>query len=186
MSAAESVRSAYDALFQTVRTWQGMPPCEPAAIGTAMSLVHHEARLLDDRAYDEWLQLWHPDSLSWLPLRPGTHPTDDQSFYLDDDRRRRERVTWMRTPEAWSQSPEAATVRLVGSVEARFAGSGDLFVRSALQLVELRQPPGRTWTGHVFHRFVLDPDSSSGWLLMHKIIVVPQLAHAAEHPGLVL
>ena len=123
-TALAKVRTAYQSLFETVRMWEGSPRCDPAAIGTAMSLVHYEARLLDDGAFDEWLGLWRPDSLSWLPLRGGAHPADDQSFYLDDARRRRERVEWMRNPDAWSQSPPAHTVRVVGSVEARFTGTG--------------------------------------------------------------
>jgi 3-phenylpropionate/cinnamic acid dioxygenase small subunit len=185
-TALAAVRAAYDSLFATVRMWNGAPRCDPAAIGTASSLVHHEARLLDDGALGEWLALWHVDSLSWLPLRAGVHPADDQSFYLDDARRRRERVDWMRSPDAWSQSPEVRTVRTIGSVEGRFTGQGDLYVRSAFHLAELRLPPVRQWFGHLYHRFVLDATSATGWLLVHKIIVVPQLAQTAEHPGLVL
>ena len=49
----------------------------------------------------------------------------------------------MRSPDAWSQSPGVHTVRTIGSVEGRFTGAGDLYVRSAFHMTELRLPPVR-------------------------------------------
>ncbi|MGM7666611.1 benzoate 1,2-dioxygenase small subunit [Microbacterium sp. A93] len=34
---------------------------------TVRAFLYREARLLDDRAFDEWLECYHPDSEFWMP-----------------------------------------------------------------------------------------------------------------------
>jgi hypothetical protein len=51
-------------------------------------VLFHEARLLDDRRYDEWLAMFVPECLYWVPSRiePGD-PRTETGIYLDDRRR---------------------------------------------------------------------------------------------------
>ncbi|MGG2041228.1 aromatic-ring-hydroxylating dioxygenase subunit beta [Burkholderia gladioli] len=44
--------------------------------------LYREARLLDTRAFDAWLELWTPDGMYWLPHEPGqASPHDHISLF---------------------------------------------------------------------------------------------------------
>ena len=38
-----------------------------ATLETVRAFLYKEARLLDDRQFDEWLECYHPDSEFWMP-----------------------------------------------------------------------------------------------------------------------
>ena len=38
-----------------------------ATLETVRAFLYREARLLDDRQFDEWLECYHPDSEFWMP-----------------------------------------------------------------------------------------------------------------------
>jgi benzoate/toluate 1,2-dioxygenase beta subunit len=40
---------------------------EIATLETVRAFLYREARLLDDRQFDEWLECYHPDSEFWMP-----------------------------------------------------------------------------------------------------------------------
>jgi benzoate/toluate 1,2-dioxygenase beta subunit len=40
---------------------------EIATLETVRAFLYKEARLLDDRQFDEWLECYHPDSEFWMP-----------------------------------------------------------------------------------------------------------------------
>ncbi|MXW88341.1 MAG: aromatic-ring-hydroxylating dioxygenase, partial [Acidimicrobiaceae bacterium] len=49
--------------------------------------LHHEARLLDDRCYRDWLERFTDDCVYWVPLDPDGAPRGQGSFLLDCRRR---------------------------------------------------------------------------------------------------
>ena len=132
----------YDDLAAVVAWWRSVPSSMPLDddLDTARRHVVAEARLLDDERYDDWLSDWAPDGILWVPLDPAAHPGADQSFFLDDVRRLRERVTWRRQSSAWSQHPPVRAVRSTTNVEARLGDDGALHVRSSLTIVEHARP----------------------------------------------
>ena len=56
------------------------PPTERELI----DFVVNEARLLDDKRYAEWLDLWTDDGIYWVPLTPeqtdGVHHNSHGKF----------------------------------------------------------------------------------------------------------
>jgi 3-phenylpropionate/cinnamic acid dioxygenase small subunit len=151
----------------------------------ARRAVIGEARLLDDDRLDDWLAEWEPDGILWVPIDAGSNPGADQSFFLDDVRRLRERVEWRRQSSAWSQRPAVRAVRSVANVESHLADDGSLRVRSTLTIVERRGDKSHTWAGHQFH--VLAPATSDGVRRRRvKVICIPELGAAVPHPGVVL
>src|SRR5262249_50847346 len=50
----------------------------------AEDFLYHEARLLDERRFEEWLELFTADGLYWLPMDDGTDPTLEPSILFAD------------------------------------------------------------------------------------------------------
>src|SRR5712675_1195538 len=88
-------------------------------------LLEREARLLDQLRYDDWLALYAPECIYWVPSTPSAgDPRREISVMFDDRRRLEDRIYRFRTGYAWSQAPASRTVRLVTNVEV-FATAHD-------------------------------------------------------------
>ena len=76
-------------------------------------LLEREARLLDQLRYDEWLAMYAPECVYWVPSTPNAgDPRREIAIMFDDRRRLEDRIYRMRTGFAWSQAPASRTVRL--------------------------------------------------------------------------
>ena len=76
-----------------------------------------EARLLDERRFDEWEALFTDDGVYLVPIDPGKEPARSVSIIYDDRRRLTERVfRQMKTP-VLDQNPPSRTIRFVSNVE---------------------------------------------------------------------
>ena len=118
------------------------------------ALVEREARLLDQDRLDEWLTLYAPECLYWVPGTPGGgDPRREVAVAFDDRRQLENRVFRLRTGYAWSQTPPSRTVRLVSNVEV-FASpaAATWMVRSNFLVSELRAGERRILAGWYGHR----------------------------------
>lgn len=88
------------------------------------SFLYHEAELLDDRRYRDWLGLLADDLVYVAPVR-STRRSDgrveeQRMRWFDDDRRTLElRVRRLETDVNWAEEPPSRTRRLVGNVRVR-------------------------------------------------------------------
>ena len=132
----------------------------PAAAGALGDLVAieafliHESRLLDDRRFDDWRDLFAEDGHYWVPLRPGQEsPLSEPSLFYDDKATMQTRFARLAHPHIHAQSPPHRTCHLVGgvSVEEVDAGRGECRVRSSLIMVDYRVRVQRVFAGHVHH-----------------------------------
>src|SRR5207302_10502966 len=81
-------------------------------------LIEREARLLDVLAFDEWLAMYAPECIYWVPATPdGGDPRREVAISFDDRRRLEDRIYRLHTGYAWSQAPKSPTVRLISNVE---------------------------------------------------------------------
>ena len=77
----------------------------------------HEARLLDDGKFDDWLGLFTPDAWYWVPSEPDqADPFETVSLIYDDRRLLETRVRRLASPRMYSQEPRSRTSRLIGNV----------------------------------------------------------------------
>jgi 3-phenylpropionate/cinnamic acid dioxygenase small subunit len=102
--------------------------------------LYREARLLDTRRFDEWLDLWTPDGMYWVPHEPDqTSARDHISLFWEDATLRQVRVRRITNPRNWSQQPLTRTARIVGNVMIEGADeAGRLIVHSTFGLTEWR------------------------------------------------
>jgi 3-phenylpropionate/cinnamic acid dioxygenase small subunit len=118
-------------------------------------LVEKEARLLDQLRFDEWLAMYAPECIYWVPGTPDAgDPRREIAISFDDRRRMEDRIYRLRTGYAWSQAPKSRTVRMVSNVEVFTAKQGDArMVRSNLLISEFRVDGTRYLSGWCGHRF---------------------------------
>lgn len=117
----------------------------------------HEARLLDDARFDEWLDLFAADAWYWVPSEPDqANPHDTVSLIYDDRRLLETRVRRLASPRMYSQEPRSRTSRMVGNVtvEEREGDGKAITVRSKFLMLEFRRDQQRLFGGTAFHRLV--------------------------------
>ena len=90
---------------------------EPLGVQACEQFLLHEARLLDEGRFDEWLALFTPDASYWVPSEPDQKsPLDTVSLIYDDRRLLETRVRRLASPRIYSQEPRSRTSRIVTNV----------------------------------------------------------------------
>ena len=116
----------------------------------------HEARLLDEGYFDEWLALFTEDARYWVPIQANqADPFETVSLMYDDRRLLETRVRRLSDPRIYSQEPRSRTSRTVANITLEpDAGEPGITVRSKFVLVEYRREDQRLFAGTYFHRLV--------------------------------
>jgi 3-phenylpropionate/cinnamic acid dioxygenase small subunit len=131
----------------------------PAAAGIDRAAVEeflvHEARLLDERRFREWMELFAEDGTYWVPAVPDQEsPFAEASLFYDDRDLMRTRVERLEHPRIHVQTPPSRTAHLVGNVivEQVDAAKGEVLVGSTVIMVEYRDEAQRVFAGRQHHR----------------------------------
>jgi 3-phenylpropionate/cinnamic acid dioxygenase small subunit len=115
----------------------------------------HEARLLDERRFREWMELFAEDGTYWVPAAPDQEsPFEQASLFYDDRDLMRTRVERLEHPRIHVQTPPSRTAHLVGNVivEQTDAAKGEVLVGSTVIMVEHRDETQRVFAGRQHHR----------------------------------
>jgi benzoate/toluate 1,2-dioxygenase beta subunit len=130
---------------------------QPAALSKAAceDFLAHEARLLDEGRFDEWLALFTPDAHYWVPSQPNQQsPLDTVSLMYDDRLLLETRVRRLSSPRIHSQEPRSRTSRMIGNVTVELADSQNVTVRSKFTMVEYRREQQCLFAGTYTHQLV--------------------------------
>ncbi len=125
--------------------------------------LFHEANLLDESRFEEWLDLFEPDAYYWMPIDRGETRRKRTPSYVDDNRPELElRVRRLLEPTAHTESPRPSACRVVSNVVIENAD--DCVARSKLVMHEFRRrdfgrDDYRLFCGTVRH--ALQPDGES-------------------------
>ena len=113
-----------------------------------------EARFLDEVRLEDWLKLYAPNCVYWVPSSAeGGDPREEVSISFDDRRRLEDRIFRLSTGAAWSQRPTSRTVRLISNIEVYATDRLEIvMVRSNFQTTEFRAGETRLWSGRYSHR----------------------------------
>ena len=123
------------------------------------AFLMHEARLLDERRFREWMELFAEDGTYWVPSVPNQEsPLDQASLFYDDRALMRTRVERLEHPRIHVQTPPSRTAHLVGNVilEAADEGKGEYVIGSTVIMVEYRDEQQRIFAGRQQHRLRLE------------------------------
>jgi len=131
-------------------------PAGPLDIHRCEQFLLHEARLLDEAKFDDWLALFTADAWYWVPSEPGqSNPHEVVSLIYDDRRLLETRVRRLASPRMYSQEPRSRTSRMVGQVSIEDGGGNACTVRSKFVMIEYRRESQRIFAGTALHRLVL-------------------------------
>ncbi|MDF2640375.1 MAG: 2-chlorobenzoate 1,2-dioxygenase [Novosphingobium lindaniclasticum] len=109
----------------------------PAALSHAdiYAFLYREARLLDDRAWDAWLECYSPDVEYWMPawtdddaLTTDPH-TEISLIYYGNRTGLEDRVYRLKTERSSASTPEARTSHFIANVEVVEARADAVDVR---------------------------------------------------------
>jgi 3-phenylpropionate/cinnamic acid dioxygenase small subunit len=115
----------------------------------------HEAQLLDDGQFDDWLALFTPEAWYWVPSEPNqADPFETVSLIYDDRRLLETRVRRLSSPRMYSQEPRSRTSRIVGNVILEDTSKDGYTVRSKFMMIEYRREQQRLFGGTALHRLV--------------------------------
>lgn len=115
----------------------------------------HEARLLDEARFDEWLRLFTADARYWVPSQPNQDSAVETVSLMYDDRRLLEtRVRRLASPRIYSQEPRSRTSRIVTNVTIEGVDGTATEVRSKFMIVEYRREEQRIFAGTYRHTLV--------------------------------
>lgn len=115
----------------------------------------HEARLLDEAKFDDWLALFTAEAWYWVPSEPDqADPVETVSLIYDDRRLLETRVRRLSSPRMYSQEPRSRTSRMVGNVGIEDADLNACTVRSKFMMIEYRREQQRLFGGTMLHRLV--------------------------------
>jgi 3-phenylpropionate/cinnamic acid dioxygenase small subunit len=192
-AARDPSRSSYyvsDALYRDLiahfADWQddARAVIEVAARDEFRRLLEREARLLDQLRYDDWLSMYSPECIYWVPSTPkGGDPRREIAVMFDDRRRLEDRVYRLRTGFAWSQAPASRTVRLITNVEAFTTTSDDArMLRSNFLISEFWGNETRLLAGWAGHRVVRD---GGGWKIQAKQVNLIDCDQSIRNPSIV-
>src|SRR5215475_3118057 len=183
-----------DALYQKLiadfSDWQRDELCitDPAERDLFRRLLEREARLLDQLRYEDWLALFAPECVYWVPATPHAgDPRREVAVMFDDRRRLEDRVYRLRTGYAWSQAPASRTVRLVTNVEVfatqDAAPQDDIrMVRANFLIHEFWGDETRLLSGWSGYRFRTGKD---GWEIVAKQVNLLECDQCIRNPSII-
>ncbi len=156
MDAASTGDRFYSDLTGYAAWSNEFPPGDSGLTMEIASLLHFEARLLDEKRYDEWLGLLTESFTYWIPINPdGGDPRTEWSLSLDDRRRIEDRIRWLGTGDVHGQRPPSRTRRLLTNVEGWSVAPGQRRAHSNFVLFEHRLDRTRQFVGAYEHRLRL-------------------------------
>jgi len=119
------------------------------------SFLIAEARLLDERRWDEWLALFTDDGWYWVPLEEGqANPREVVSLIYDDRRLLETRIRRLAEAALHAQTPVSRTSRIVANPTVE-EEDGDAFtVRAKFEMIEYRRDSRRIFAGTTWHRLL--------------------------------
>jgi benzoate/toluate 1,2-dioxygenase beta subunit len=116
--------------------------------------LYRQAEILDDKHWDEWLELFTADGHYWMPASEEQTKADGQpNIFWEDLDLMRVRVKRVSHPRAWSQKPPHKHCHMVSNVviEKHDAATGDVVVRSRFHAAEFRRDNVRHFVGKYRH-----------------------------------
>jgi len=121
-----------------------------------ITFIYHEARLLDEQRFDEWLDLFAPDGRYWMPLEHGQTDRRLTTSLMDEDlfllRLRVERLKGNRT---YSQKPKSRCHHVLQQPQIDVFERDHYVVWTAMHYIETRQDQQDLYAAWATHDLTL-------------------------------
>ena len=124
-----------------------------------LAFIRHEARLIDEHRFEEWLDLFTEDAIYWMPLEWGqTDAKLHASLMHEDKLLLKVRVERLKGNRTFSQKPKSRChhVLQVSTVDARDDAAGHYQLYTPFHYVETRLDEQTLYAGWARHTLVRD------------------------------
>lgn len=124
-----------------------------------IDFVYHEADLLDEQRFEEWLDLFTEDAYYWMPLAHGqTDPVLHASLMHEDKLLLKVRIERLAGQRTFSQQPKSRSHHLLQQPRVvDFDATADEHqVRTAFHYTETRGDEQTMYVGWATHHIVND------------------------------
>ena len=128
------------------------------SVESLVSFVYHEARLLDEKRFDEWYELLTEDARYWMPLTRGqTNGESFTSLFYEDKLLLKVRIERLKHPNAFSQQQPSFCQHVLQapSVEVRDSAANHYVLRTPFMYVETRLDQQLVLAGVTYHHLAL-------------------------------
>ena len=133
--------------------------------------LFHEAQLMDEHRFDEWLALWDDDVLYSVPTgRDDVNPDREISLIYDDRIRLELRIARLKSGFAHAQEPRSHMRRLLSNITIEEPGQSKIVAASNFMLVELRRGKQDLFAGRSIHH--LRPCDGGFKMVSKKVLLV--------------
>ncbi|MEU7766711.1 3-phenylpropionate/cinnamic acid dioxygenase subunit beta [Nocardia sp. NPDC049190] len=152
---------------------------------------YHEAELLDDRRWEEWVDLFAPEIEYTAPIRvtrksPAPDIIDELGHFDDNKASLELRAKRLRTDVAWAEDPPSHTRRLITNVRVRPGDEdGALAVRTNFLLYRSRGDMG-AFDLIVGERQDVLRRAGDSWLIAKRRIIIDQSSMSTKNLGVFL
>jgi benzoate/toluate 1,2-dioxygenase beta subunit len=134
--------------------------------------LYHEARLMDNHRYDDWLALWAQDGqvTYWVPCNgDDLDPAVNVSIIYDTRTLLRNRIIRLRET-LWLREQPPRLCRVVSNVEVEDETSAEVTASSNFILAQLHCHDQYLWAGTSIHKLV--PDGGSFRIRWKKVVLI--------------
>jgi benzoate/toluate 1,2-dioxygenase beta subunit len=133
--------------------------------------LFHEARLMDEHRYDEWLALWAiDDAIYWIPANADDiDPKRNVSIIYDRRGQLRNRIKRLKET-LWLKERAPRLKRVIGNLVIEAENGDDVTVSSNFILAELHRGTQTIWAGTTTH--VLLTEGSEFRIRSKKVILL--------------
>lgn len=132
--------------------------------------VLREARLLDSRHYDLWLEQYASQCAYWVPGKAAVgDPRTEPTIHFDDHRRLADRVALIQTGFLHAQTPPSRTCRMVTNIEQLSDSVEHVDIASCLTIHEYRRGSSHSYIGRQWHRLV---QHNEQWQIRFRLLLL--------------
>ena len=139
--------------------------------------LYAEARLLDDGALRQWLDLFTDDAVYWMPAREtrteradGLRKAGELALFEDDKNFLEQRIERIESGLAHAEEPPSRTRHFVSNVEVAARDDGGLDVRCNILVYQSRLE--RTESTYVGRREDTLRPTDGGWKIARRMIAL--------------
>ena len=114
--------------------------------------LFRQAELLDGKQWQDYIELFTPDGVYWMPPEPShTHWDGMPAIFAEDKNLMTVRMKRILHPDAWSQRPLWETNHVVSNIIVEKETADEVQVRSRFHMLELRRDDVRHFAGAYRH-----------------------------------
>jgi len=145
------------------------------ALTDIQTFLYREARLLDDEQWDEWIELYHPDAVFWMPSWDDTDQliTDPQReislIYYPSRQGLEDRIFRIKTERSSATIPDTRTCHNISNVELESDDDGVCTVRFNWHTLSHRYKTNYSYFG--MSRYVIDFNGASPRILNKYVVL---------------